>query len=73
MRAMTTMLLLGFLISSPAWGDQAADEEAVWHLEEAYWGYVKSNDIPGYLTLWDERFVGWPGFSEAPVGKEKHS
>lgn len=70
MRAMTTMLMLGCLISLPAWADQAADEEAVWNLEEAYWGYVKKNDIDGYLTLWDERFVGWPGFSETPMGKE---
>ena len=47
-----------------------ADEQAVWDLEESYWQYVKSNDIPGYLTLWDDRFVGWPGFSKAPLEKD---
>ena len=44
-------------------------EAAVWQLEEAYWRYVKANDLEGYRTLWDERFVGWPGFAEHPVGK----
>lgn len=44
MRATTLMLLFGFLVSLPAWSDEAADEEA-------YWVYVKDNDIDGYLTL----------------------
>jgi hypothetical protein len=45
------------------------DEAAVWHLEEAYWQYVKANDLDGYRTLWDERFVGWPSVSPRPLGK----
>lgn len=49
--------------------DADADVLAVWHLEEAYWEYVKANDLEGYRTLWDERFVGWPGFSDSPLGK----
>jgi hypothetical protein len=51
--------------------DQPAQTDvlAVWQLEEAYWEYVKANDLEGYRTLWDERFVGWPGFSDSPVGK----
>ena len=69
MRTITVTVLLGFLLSVSACSDEAADEQAVWSLEEAYWVYVKNNDIEGYLTLWDERFVGWPGFSEAPIGK----
>lgn len=69
MRTITVTLLLGFLVSLPALSDETADEEAVWKLEEAYWVYVKNNDIDGYLTLWDERFVGWPGFSKVPMGK----
>ena len=47
----------------------SADESTVWALEEAYWAYVKANNIDGYRSLWDERFVGWPGFSRQPVGK----
>lgn len=71
MRPVITMLLLGLLVPIPAWSDPAADEAAVWKLEETYWEYVKSNDVEGYLTLWDDRFVGWPGFSDAPIGKER--
>jgi ketosteroid isomerase-like protein len=48
----------------------SAEEQQVWDLENAYWEYVKSNDIPGYRSLWDERFIGWPGFSHTPLGKE---
>lgn len=47
-----------------------ADEQAVWQLEEQYWVYVAKSDIEGYRTLWDERFVGWPSFSNKPVGKD---
>lgn len=46
-----------------------SDEQAVWQLEEAYWQYVMANDTKAYRSLWDDRFVGWPGFSRAPLGK----
>lgn len=69
MRTITMTVLVGFLLPVSACSDEPADEQAVWALEEAYWAYVKNNDIDAYLTLWDERFVGWPGFSDAPVGK----
>lgn len=58
------------LFLQPAWADASADEEAVWALEEAYWVYVRNNDLDGYRTLWDERFVGWPSFSDKPLGKK---
>ena len=65
------LVLASFLLLSPAisFSDTDADVLAVWQLEEAYWEYVKTNDLEGYRTLWDERFVGWPGFSDDPVGK----
>lgn len=63
-------LLFLVICTSPTFADKAADEEAVWKLEEAYWQFVKNNDIDGYRSLWDERFVGWPGFSESPVLKK---
>jgi len=50
--------------------EMTADEQAVWRLEEQYWVYVAKSDLDGYLTLWDERFVGWPSFSPKPVGKD---
>lgn len=33
----------------------------VWQLEENYWKYVAANDLKSYLTLWDEKFIGYPG------------
>lgn len=41
----------------------------MWRLEEAYRVHVKNNDIASYLTLWDDGFLGWPGFSRTPVEK----
>ena len=71
---MIRISVLGFFLAgltSAAGAQQlSADESEVWGLEEAYWEYVKANDIEGYRTLWDERFVGWPGFSRQPLGKE---
>ena len=60
------MLLLALPLGA---ADMTADEQAVWKLEEQYWVYVAKSDLDGYLTLWDERFVGWPSFSPSPVGK----
>ena len=69
MRKLAIIVLLGFSFCARVWADEAADEQSVWRLEEAYWVAVKKNDIPRYLKLWDARFVGWPGFSEKPVDK----
>ena len=64
----TVVLLTAFPLHAD---NPSADEQAVWKLEEAYWAYVKANDLDGYRTLWDDRFVGWPGFSPEPVGKDQ--
>lgn len=64
-------LFLACSCSDQPTSDQPTDEQAVWDLEMAYWEYVKSNNTEGYLTLWDDGFVGWPGFSESPVGKDE--
>ncbi len=70
MRISYLLIVTLVFISTPVFADGAADEDAVWKLEEAYWEYVKSNDTDGYRTLWDEKFIGWPGFSKSPLGKE---
>ena len=69
MRIFSMIFLLTFFPLAPAWSDSTEDEEAVWALEEAYWTYVKNNDIASYLTLWDENFVGWPSFSRTALEK----
>ena len=70
MRIRTTLLVFAFCFSVSALSDELADERAVWNLEETYWSYVKNNDIDGYLTLWDEGFIGWPTFSRTALGKD---
>jgi hypothetical protein len=69
MRKIFVTILLSLFVSAPLWCDSVADEKSVWNLEEAYWKYVKNNDVKGYSTLWDDRFIGWPGFSKEPMGK----
>jgi ketosteroid isomerase-like protein len=64
--AVLLAMVMGSVVFAAGLND---DEKEVWNLEIAYWEYVKSNDIPSYRSLWDERFVGWPGFSEMPLGK----
>ena len=70
MRKILLAVVVGLFISASLWSDSATDEKAVWSLEEAYWQYVKSNDVKDYVTLWDDNFIGWPGFSQEPVGSE---
>lgn len=71
MRSLNMILVLNLFMSPLAISAElTADEQAVWQLEETYWVYVRNQDIDGYLTLWDERFVGWPRFSKSPLGKE---
>lgn len=71
MRTITIAVILSLVLAPAAISAELnAEEKSVWELEEAYWVYVKNNDIDSYLTLWDERFVGWPGFSKTPMGKE---
>jgi len=72
------MVVFGFmalsvvlLFARMTYPDPKSDEQAVWQLEESYWEYVKNNDIENYRNLWDDQFVGWPRFSESPLGKEK--
>ncbi len=52
-------------------GNDESDEEAVWKLEEVYWGYVKNYDLVGYRSLWDEGFLGWPHLRIDPKSQGK--
>jgi ketosteroid isomerase-like protein len=38
----------------------STEQQEVWAGEEAYWSYVANRDVDGFMTLWDERFIGWP-------------
>jgi ketosteroid isomerase-like protein len=65
--AIVVILLTPVLLGA----QRSADEKEVWSLEDAYWQYVKANDLERYRTLWHADFLGWPINSPEPVGKEK--
>lgn len=44
-------------------------EEQVWELELASWNYLKSGDIDGYMSLFDDAAVGWPNNQPKPLDK----
>lgn len=68
MRFRLLIVILAMYCAHAARADELTDDEkSVRDREHAYWEYVKNNDIPGYRSLWDERFVGWPGFSRTPM------
>lgn len=45
----------------------AATQGEVWAGEEAYWEYVADADVEGFMTIVDDRFVGWPTHEETPT------
>jgi ketosteroid isomerase-like protein len=49
----------------------SSSEGAVWEQEGAYWKFLKADDRKKYLDLWDDRFVGWPRFEDAPIQKDR--
>ncbi len=61
MKRLSITLLPLLLYVAAAAQSQNKTEEDVWQRELQYWGYVKSNDIAGYLTLWHTNFIGYPG------------
>jgi len=50
---------------------QLSPEQAeVWQGELNFYRYLKAKDLKGFMSLWDEKFVGWPDFSELPQHKQ---
>ena len=46
-------------------------ETKVWNLENAYWEYIKANDLEKYRALWHDDFVAWPPMNSAPIRKDR--
>ncbi len=59
-RLSITLLTLLFYVTAAAQSSNKTKEE-VWQRELQYWKYVESNDVAGYLTLWHNSFIGYPG------------
>ncbi|HEX3123005.1 MAG TPA: nuclear transport factor 2 family protein [Rhodanobacteraceae bacterium] len=58
--------LAGGQSSSP--GDSASVSE-VWRREADYWRFVKAGDVKSYVSLWHDKFIGWPCGQEHPKRK----
>lgn len=41
----------------------------VWQREAEYWRCVKAGDVDAYVSLWHDKFIGWPCGDEHPVRK----
>jgi len=72
LRVMACLLAGALAVSSEATLQSQAsqDEQTLWNLEQTYWHYAQDNDLPAYLGLWHEDFLGWPQSSAAPVRKD---
>jgi len=55
-----TLLSLLLPVTAAAQSSEQTQEQ-VWQRELQYWKYVGSNDTTGYLTLWHDNFIGYPG------------
>ena len=65
----TLIVSLLALCSIASAQDLTSDQKAVWERELAYCRYLQNGDLDGYMSLWDEDFVGWPNHDAAPVTK----
>jgi hypothetical protein len=45
------------------------EQAEVWNEEQNFFRYLQAKDLQKYMSLWDERFVGWPDYHAYPVHK----
>jgi len=70
MRCFGAFALMGLMAS--AWHPAASQEttassngesssiDQVWRREDEYWRSAKAGDVGAYLSLWHDKFIGWP-------------
>ena len=54
------------LASSPPDSESVSQ---VWGREADYWRFVKEGDVESYVSLWHDRFIGWPCGQDHPKRK----
>lgn len=54
---------------TPASPPESPGIAQVWQREADYWRFVQAGDVESYVTLWHDRFIGWPCGKEHPVRK----
>ncbi len=60
--------LIGFSWPMRASAESQSVSE-VWGREDDYWRFVKAGDVESYVTLWHEKFIGWPCDQNHPMRK----
>lgn len=50
--------------AAPSTEDPRVSE--VWGREADYWRFLKAGDVDSYVSLWHEKFIGWPCGQEHP-------
>ena len=82
MKYASVVLLLPGILASCARGTRARQESTtspspyesravaqVWMREGEYSSFTKAGDIDGYLSLWHDKFIGWPCGDSRPRRK----
>lgn len=41
----------------------------VWSREADYWRFVEAGDVENYVSLWHDKFIGWPCGADHPTRK----
>jgi hypothetical protein len=60
--------MIGFLGPMPV-SAESQNVSEVWAREDDYWRFVKAGDVESYVTLWHEKFIGWPCDEDHPMRK----
>lgn len=70
--------LLLFILSASGFEEAAAQSAStpesesvsqVWRREADYWRFVVAGDVENYVSLWHDRFIGWPCGQDHPKRK----
>jgi len=70
-RAVHFLLLLLIGSSDVVAQNMTAAEREVWAMEESYQSFWNDlNDLDGYMELWHENYLGWPGGYKNPINKQ---
>jgi hypothetical protein len=66
--AVSFVAMIGIPWPTPA-AAESQNVSEVWAREDDYWRFVKAGDVENYVTLWHEKFIGWPCDQDHPMRK----
>ena len=69
MKALPMLALALFATSATAQIQLSAAQKEVWAGEQRYCETLMKGDTEGYMSLWDDSFIGWPISRDAPIDK----